>query len=106
MKENILHAAWKKELCVQDKRVYFDHDYATEVQNIGKEYIPIKKILWDNGIRFQTPLTRLRAFFETGPVTYNRPAEERIHGGRDPRQDQEQRHLGGDAGSASTLGDD
>lgn len=63
VKEKILYAAWKKELRVQNKRVYVDHDYATEVQNKSKEYIPIKKILRDNGIRFQTPLTRLRAFF-------------------------------------------
>lgn len=75
MKEKILHAAWKKELRVQNKRVYFDHDYATEVQNKRKEYIPIKKTLLDNGKRFQTPLTRLRAFFETGPVTYNSAAQ-------------------------------
>ena len=102
----------KKELCVQNKRVYFGHDYATEVQNKRKEYIPIKKILQDNGVCFQTPLTRLRAFFRNGPCNVQqcctnsrRPAEERIHGEQDPRQDQEQRQLGGDAGSASTLGD-
>lgn len=75
VKEKILHAAWKKELRVQNKRVYFDHDYATEVQNKRKESIPIKKILRDNGVCFQTPLTRLRAFFETGPVTYNGAAQ-------------------------------
>ena len=63
VKEKILHAAWKKELRVQKKRVYFDHDYATEVQNKRKEYIPIKKILRDKGVRFQTPLTRMRVFF-------------------------------------------
>lgn len=76
VKEKILHAAWKKkELHVQNQRVYFDHDYAMEVQNKRKEYIPIKKILRDNGIRFQTPLTRLHAFFETGPATYNSAAQ-------------------------------
>lgn len=75
VKEKILHAAWKKELRAQNKRVYFDHDYATEVQNKRKEYIPIKKILRDNGVRFQTPLTRMHAFFETGPVTYNSAAQ-------------------------------
>lgn len=75
VKEKILHAAWKKELRVQNKRVYFDHDYATEVQNKRKEYIPIKKILRENGVRFQTPLTKLRAFFDTGSATYNSAAQ-------------------------------
>lgn len=75
MKEKILHATWKKELHVQNKREYFDYDYATEVQNKRKECIPIKKILRDNGVRFHTPQTRLRAFFTTGPVTYNSAAQ-------------------------------
>lgn len=75
IKENIINAAWKKELRVQNKRVYFDHDYATEVQNKRREYGPIKKTLRDNGVRFQTPLTRLRALFATGPVTYNSAAQ-------------------------------
>lgn len=73
--KKILHTAWKKELCVQNKWVDFDHDYATGVQNKRKEYIPIKKILRDNGVRFHTPLKRLHAFFETGPVTYNGAAQ-------------------------------
>ena len=75
VKEKILHATWKKELNVQNKWAYFDHDYATEVQNKRKEYIRIKKTLQDNGIRFTTPLTRLRAFFETGPAMYNSAAQ-------------------------------
>lgn len=75
VKERTLQAAWKKELQVQNKRVYFDHDYATAVQNKRKEYTPIKKTLWDNGIRFQTPLTRLRVYFETGPVMYDSAAQ-------------------------------
>lgn len=52
-----------------------DHDYATEVQNKRKEYIPIKKAVRNNGVCFQTTLTRLHAFFETGPVMYNSAAQ-------------------------------
>lgn len=75
VKEKILRDAWKKELRIQNKRVYFDHDYATEVQNKRREYIPVKKTLKDNNIRFQTPLTKMRVFFETGPVMYNSAAQ-------------------------------
>ena len=42
---------------LQNKRVYFDHDYATDMQNKRKEYTPVKKALKENGVRFQTPLT-------------------------------------------------
>lgn len=75
VKEKILHTAWKKEVRVQNKRVYFDHDYATDVQNKRKEYTPVKRALKENGIRFQTPLTRMRVFFETGTVLYNNAAQ-------------------------------
>lgn len=41
VKEKILHATWKKKLLIQNWQVYFDHDYATNVQNERKEYVPI-----------------------------------------------------------------
>ncbi|CAL1585089.1 unnamed protein product [Knipowitschia caucasica] len=58
---------------IQNKRVFFDHDYATDVQQRRKEYAPIKKLLKENQIRFQTPLTRIRIHFDTGSVTCNDP---------------------------------
>ena len=75
VKEKILHAAWKKELRIQNRQVNFDHDYATDVQHKRKEYVPFKKILKENGIRFQTPLTRMRVFFDSGTTTYNSAAQ-------------------------------
>lgn len=71
MKEKVLQAAWKKQLFVQNRRVYFDHDYSADVQQKRKEYIPIKKVLKENHIRFQTPMTRIRIHFQTGTVTCN-----------------------------------
>ena len=71
IKEKILLAAWKKPICVQEKRVYFDHDYAENVQQRRKEYTPIKKVLKEKRIRFQTPLTRMRVHFDSGTVTYS-----------------------------------
>lgn len=71
VKESILHAAWKTGLNLNNKRVFFDHDYADAVQKKRKEYAPIKKTLKEHGIRFQTPLTRMRVHFKTGTAVYN-----------------------------------
>eukprot|EP00064_Thunnus_orientalis_P011521 superscaffoldBa00001670_g11552 len=75
MKEKILMAAWKKSIYVQEKRVFFDHDYAEPVQQRRKEYVPIKRALKENGIRFQTPLTQMRVLFDSGMVTFNSAKE-------------------------------
>uniref|UniRef100_A0A3B1K9Q6 L1 transposable element RRM domain-containing protein n=1 Tax=Astyanax mexicanus TaxID=7994 RepID=A0A3B1K9Q6_ASTMX len=58
VKERILQAAWKKAIHVK------------EVQKKRKEYAPIKRMLKDEGIRFQSPLSKLRVHFDTGPVTF------------------------------------
>ncbi|KAK7940305.1 hypothetical protein WMY93_003631 [Mugilogobius chulae] len=73
-KEKVLQAAWKKPMYVQNKRVFFDHDYATEVQQKRKDYAPIKKVLKENQIQFQTPLTKMRIHFDTGAVTFSDPS--------------------------------
>lgn len=75
VKEKILQAAWKKSIYVQESRVFFDHDYAEAVQQRRKEYTPIKRVLKENGIRFQTPLTRMRVHFDSGTVTFNSAEE-------------------------------
>lgn len=58
---------------MQEKRVYFDHDYAEEMQRKRKEYTPIKKVLKENKIRFQTPLTKMH--LQSGTVTCNNSFE-------------------------------
>lgn len=70
-KEKVIHAAWKKPITFEGKRLSFDHDYATEVLSKRKEYTTIKKTLKEKGIRFQTPLTRMRVFLKDGTVTYH-----------------------------------
>lgn len=70
VKDKILNAAWKKGLSYNNQRVYFNHDYAEAMQKKRKEYAPIKKALKEQGIRFQTSMTRMRAHLPTGTVTY------------------------------------
>ena len=56
--------------------VYFDQDYPTETQKKRKVYAPIRKLLKEKGLRFQTPPpARLWVFFDSGPVTYSRVDE-------------------------------
>ncbi len=74
-KEKVQQAAWKKMMYAQEKRVYFDHDYAEQVQQIRKEYAPVMRVLKENKIQFQTPLTRMRVHLDSGTVTYNTASE-------------------------------
>lgn len=69
-KEKILRAAWKKTIAVDGRKVFFDHDYATAVMKKRREYQHIKKVLKEKGIRFHTPMTRMRVFLDSGTVTY------------------------------------
>lgn len=70
-KEKVLKTAWKKQVHVQSSRVFFDHDYAADILQKRKEYIPIKKVLKENHIRFQTPFTKMRIHFHDGTFTCN-----------------------------------
>lgn len=75
VKEAVLRAAWKRPIHINNKQVYFDHDYALDVQKRRKEYIPIKRALKAKGIRFQTPLSKMRVFFDSGSILYNSATE-------------------------------
>lgn len=76
-KELVLRAAWKKkEVYLNGKRIYFDHDYPTETQKKRMAYAPVRKLLKEKGLRFQTPPpAKLRVFYEGGASTYNSAAE-------------------------------
>lgn len=55
-KELILSSAWKKkEVFYKGTRVYFDHNYPTEIVKKRREYAGIRRVLKDKGVRFQTP---------------------------------------------------
>ncbi|KAM9313603.1 uncharacterized protein KZ484_025023 isoform 1-T4 [Pholidichthys leucotaenia] len=75
VKEEILRAAWKKVIRIHNKQVYFDHDYAVEVQKRRKDYIPVKRALKEKGICFQTPLNKMRIFYASRSVLYNSATE-------------------------------
>lgn len=70
-KERIISAAWKKAITVDGNRVFFDHDYASAVMDKRREYLPIKKVLKEKGIKFRTPMTKMRVFLDSGTVTYD-----------------------------------
>ncbi|KAL1277104.1 hypothetical protein QQF64_023777 [Cirrhinus molitorella] len=66
VKEQVLHTAWrKKEVRLEGKRIYFDHDYPSEILRRRKAYAGILKELKTRGLRFQTPYpAKLKVFFE------------------------------------------
>lgn len=74
-KESILAKAWKKKIEVDGRRIFFDHDYPTEVMRKLKSYAGIKNILQEKKIHFQTPLSRMRVHWPEGPKVYNNVEE-------------------------------
>uniref|UniRef100_A0A1A8EYN8 L1 transposable element RRM domain-containing protein n=1 Tax=Nothobranchius korthausae TaxID=1143690 RepID=A0A1A8EYN8_9TELE len=75
-KDMILYKAWeKKKMTFEGEGVYFDHDYTAKVLQQRKAYLPIKKKLKSMKIRFQTPYTKMRIFWEDGMKIYNNAEE-------------------------------
>lgn len=71
----ILRKAWQKRVKLGNSPLYFDNDYAAEVVQQRRAYMEIKKTLKAKGIRFQTPLTRIRIHWTDGPRLYNSAQE-------------------------------
>ena len=69
-KEMILRKAWATEVKIGGRRIGFDHDYPPEIVKLRKEYIPLKKILKQEGISFSSPFTKLRVQWPEGTTTY------------------------------------
>lgn len=74
-KEAVLKKAWGKKIMIEGQRLSFDHDYATEVVQKRKAYTGIKKLLKEKGIRFQTPLDKMRIHWDSGTRTYGSARE-------------------------------
>lgn len=70
-KEMVLKKAWGKKIIIEERRLSFDHDYATEVVQKRKAYAGIKRVLKEKGVRFQTPLDRMRIHWDSGVRTYD-----------------------------------
>lgn len=71
VKESILRMAWKKTVKVEGQRVTFDQDYAAEVAAKRRKYAGLKRILKENGIRFQSPMDTLRVHWSEGVQVYH-----------------------------------
>uniref|UniRef100_A0A3Q2NYR9 L1 transposable element RRM domain-containing protein n=1 Tax=Fundulus heteroclitus TaxID=8078 RepID=A0A3Q2NYR9_FUNHE len=74
-KEMILKKAWEQKVEMDGKRLYFDNDYASDVMERRKAYGPLKAALKQKGIRFQTPYTKMRIFWDSGVRTYENADE-------------------------------
>ena len=76
VKEMILKKAWeKKTITLGGNRIYFDHDYSERTLQQRKAYSNIKKILKREGIRFQTPLNKMRVHWSSRVKTYGSAEE-------------------------------
>lgn len=75
VKETVLRNAWQKKIVIQDKIIAFDHDYSASVMQQRRAYKHIKSALKSKGIRFQSPYTKLRVHWDTGPQIYHNPAD-------------------------------
>lgn len=74
-KETVLKNAWQKKIAIRDKPVTFDHDYTATVMQQRRAYKHVKSALKAKGVRFQSPFTKLRIHWDTGPQLYHSPAE-------------------------------
>lgn len=75
VKELVLRKAWQQKIEINGKRLYFDNDYATDVMERRKTYGPIKAALREKGIRYQTPYTKMRVYWDSGLVIYSTAEE-------------------------------
>ncbi|KAK7919464.1 hypothetical protein WMY93_010748 [Mugilogobius chulae] len=74
-KETVLRNAWQKKILIKDKPLGFDHDYTAAVVQQRRAYKDIKSALKQKGIRFQSPFTKLRIHWDSGPQVYHSPVE-------------------------------
>lgn len=74
-KEDILKKAWQTKIEIEGKRVTFDHDYSAEVATKRCDDAGLKRVLKEEGIRFQSPRTALRIHWQEGVQTYESPQE-------------------------------
>lgn len=75
IKETILRNAWKKKIQIGDRYISFDNDYTADVMQKRREYKSVKATLKERGVRFQTPFTRMRIHWDSGPQMYNSAAD-------------------------------
>lgn len=74
-KEDILKKAWQTKIEIDGKKVTFDHDYPAEVAAKRRDYAGLKRVLKEEGIRFQSPRTALKIHWQEGVKTYDSPQE-------------------------------
>lgn len=76
VKELVLRKSWQQKIEINGKRHYFDNNYAIDVMEKRMAYGPIKAALKEKGIRYQTPYTKMRVYWDTGLVIYSTAARD------------------------------
>lgn len=68
MKQMVLQAAWsKKDICVKDRRIYFDEDFTTRVFQERAEYRQVRKQLQERKIKSRILVpARLKVYHPDG----------------------------------------
>lgn len=79
-KDDIIHKAWgKKRVLLNERPVYFDHDYPSAVLQKRRDYNEAKRVLSKKNIRFQTPFpAKLQVFYDDGTLLYQTAEEATI----------------------------
>ncbi|KAI3373001.1 hypothetical protein L3Q82_023443 [Scortum barcoo] len=70
VKETVLKNPWQKKVQLEGKPLAFNHDYMAAVVQQRRAYKDVKRALKENSICFQTPFTKIRIHWESGPQIY------------------------------------
>ena len=62
----VLREAFGTKVTVGDEKLGFDHEYPPEVVKKRKDYVPMKKLLNEKGIVFQSPYMKLKVHWPEG----------------------------------------
>lgn len=73
-KEVVLRKIWEQKVEMDGKHLYFDNDYASDIMEKRNAYGPIK-VLKQKSVRFQTPYTKIKIFWDSGMWTYENADE-------------------------------
>jgi len=69
VKELILKKVWQQKIVLNSKRLFLDNDYTAYIMERLKAYVQIK-VLKEKWIRYHTPYTKMRVYWDAGLRIY------------------------------------